>query len=88
MPFLFLQVRSIYSGYYAAESGPLQFDHLPWFSVAHRLRHENGILMEERESFKRQLAEHRVMSNTRSIICLPLVLLTNLPFLHHPNFDL
>lgn len=62
-----IQVKSIYSGYFASERGLLVFDQLPWFTVAERLEKEKEMMIEEREKFKELLMEQQVGS---SVTCL------------------
>lgn len=53
-------IKSLYSWYYATDSGSLAFDQQPWFSVATRLQREKTIMIEERDRFKQMLASHQV----------------------------
>lgn len=56
-----LLIPAVYSSYAAAKTlAPLQFDQLPWFAVAARLRGDNTMLMAQQECFKQELSRHQV----------------------------
>lgn len=43
-------------------SRPLQFDMLPWFALAGRLRRQNNQLLEQQAAFSLELTQHQVWS--------------------------
>lgn len=44
---------------------PLQFEMLPWFALAGRLRRQNNQLLEQQAAFSRELAQHQVSAGSR-----------------------
>lgn len=53
-------IYSCCSGPSMAGARPLQFDMLPWFALAGRLRRQNNQLLEQQAAFSLQLAQHQV----------------------------
>jgi hypothetical protein len=53
-------IYSCCSGPSLAGNRPLQFDTLPWFALAGRLRRQNNQLLEQQAAFSQELAQHQV----------------------------
>jgi hypothetical protein len=63
-----------------AGSRPLQFDMLPWFALAGRLRRQNNQLLEQQAVFSQELTQHQVSNqccvDSTGQICLQATLVT------------
>ena len=53
-------IYSSCSGPSLCGSRPLQFDMLPWFALAGRLRRQNNQLLEQQAAFSTELSQHKV----------------------------
>jgi len=53
-------IYSCCSGPSLSGSRPLQFDMLPWFALAGRLRRQNNQLLEQQAAFSLELTKHQV----------------------------
>lgn len=53
-------IYSCCSGPSLGTNRPLQFDMLPWFALAGRLRRQNNQLLEQQAAFSQELTQHQV----------------------------
>jgi hypothetical protein len=53
-------IYSCCSGPSLAGNRPLQFDQLPWFALAGKLRRQNNQLLEQQAAFSQELGHHQV----------------------------
>lgn len=60
-------IYSCCSGPSLAGNRPLQFDLLPWFALAGKLRRQNNQLLEQQAAFSQELSRHQVCQCLRHV---------------------
>lgn len=84
-------IYSCCSGPSMAGPRPLQFDMLPWFALAGKLRRQNNQLLEQQAAFSLELAQHQVrllvtvhiLSSARVGRCMLMMFLTTCSCTRH-----